>query len=45
MTCGNGSCTRTRVCDNPTPDNGGKPCDGDDSETLVCETGVECIYG
>ncbi|XP_033728072.1 uncharacterized protein LOC117317375 [Pecten maximus] len=35
-TCGNGTSTRKRLCNNPTPDHGGKDCFGEDFETVFC---------
>ncbi|XP_060077180.1 sushi, von Willebrand factor type A, EGF and pentraxin domain-containing protein 1-like [Ylistrum balloti] len=44
VTCGNGTQTRIRACDNPAPDNGGAECAGDRTETEICvqETCPEC---
>ena len=36
VTCGDGSKTRTRSCDNPTPAHGGSGCHGSSSETQAC---------
>ncbi|KAL4222956.1 ADAM metallopeptidase with thrombospondin type 1 motif [Mactra antiquata] len=35
-TCGSGTETRTRRCDNPAPSGGGRPCNGPASETTPC---------
>ena len=35
-TCGSGTQTRTRTCDNPQPSVGGDPCYGKSSETQSC---------
>ncbi|XP_060082005.1 thrombospondin-2-like, partial [Ylistrum balloti] len=37
-TCGTGSKTRTRACDNPTPVGTGSDCAGNTSETVPCST-------
>ncbi|XP_060082580.1 thrombospondin-1-like isoform X1 [Ylistrum balloti] len=34
--CGNGTRTRTRLCNSPEPMNFGKPCDGEPLEVLGC---------
>ncbi|XP_063683939.1 uncharacterized protein LOC134818358 [Bolinopsis microptera] len=34
--CDGGTQTRTRQCNDPAPSNGGKECEGDDSETQTC---------
>jgi len=34
--CGGGIQNRTRVCDNPSPENGGKPCEGEDLVAQPC---------
>ena len=39
-TCGGGTQTRTRQCDNPPPSQGGKPCVGDTLQTRVCSINV-----
>ncbi|XP_066915971.1 coadhesin-like [Clytia hemisphaerica] len=36
VTCGEGSQTRQRFCDNPTPAHGGNNCTGDSDEILSC---------
>jgi len=36
--CGGGSQTSVRRCNNPTPMNGGQSCSGDDSRTKECNT-------
>jgi hypothetical protein len=36
-TCGQGTSTRIRYCNNPPPKNGGKNCLGDNRETGVCK--------
>ncbi|XP_021354696.1 neurogenic locus notch homolog protein 1-like, partial [Mizuhopecten yessoensis] len=41
-TCGNGTSTRKRLCNNPTPDNGGNDCLGEATETIVCNM-ADCI--
>ncbi|XP_013383271.1 uncharacterized protein LOC106153735 isoform X14 [Lingula anatina] len=38
VTCGGGTQTRTRQCDNPAPSNGGNPCFGSGSESQQCNT-------
>uniref|UniRef100_A0A8C6QPP1 Hemicentin-1 n=1 Tax=Nannospalax galili TaxID=1026970 RepID=A0A8C6QPP1_NANGA len=37
VTCGKGIQKRSRLCNNPLPANGGKPCQGSDSETRHCQ--------
>jgi len=37
VTCGSGMKSRTRLCDNPTPANGGDMCIGESSETTQCD--------
>ena len=34
--CGGGSQTRSRTCDNPAPQFGGLPCDGEVTECQAC---------
>ncbi|XP_031568759.1 MAM and LDL-receptor class A domain-containing protein 2-like [Actinia tenebrosa] len=36
-TCGEGSKTRTRICDDPVPKNGGKNCVGSNTEQRYCK--------
>ena len=36
MTCGGGSRSRRRYCDDPVPENDGSPCDGEYEKTQVC---------
>ncbi|XP_063404645.1 thrombospondin-2-like [Mytilus trossulus] len=55
VTCGGGTNTRTRTCDNPTPEHGGNNCVGASSENGVCNTqacpdiddciSVDCLHG
>ena len=45
VTCDNGTWTRLRTCSNPTPDHGGKQCEGDSMESSECFTDEECIKG
>ncbi|XP_073903349.1 hemicentin-1 isoform X3 [Castor canadensis] len=37
VTCGKGIQKRSRLCNSPLPANGGKPCQGSDSETRNCQ--------
>ena len=41
VSCGNGTVTRTRACDNPAPQHGGKPCDDPKSfqQVSTCDAG------
>ncbi|KAK6186939.1 hypothetical protein SNE40_006195 [Patella caerulea] len=41
--CGNGTRYRKRVCDDPSPDNGGRECEGSDTEVEECIQ-QECIF-
>ena len=34
--CDEGTRQRSRACNNPSPENGGKNCDGDNDETESC---------
>jgi len=43
-TCGGGSETRLRQCDNPGPSGGGKPCNGSYSASRACAN-TECPPG
>ncbi|XP_038079260.1 A disintegrin and metalloproteinase with thrombospondin motifs 15-like [Patiria miniata] len=36
--CGGGVRSRMRYCDNPPPSNGGRGCEGSNTEYMVCET-------
>jgi len=38
LTCGSGTQTRTRLCNNPAPSNGGVACSGAASESQACNT-------
>nr|XP_061790885.1 hemicentin-1-like [Nerophis lumbriciformis] len=35
-TCGHGNRTRVRTCSNPTPQHGGRPCEGRTVEVIMC---------
>ena len=39
VSCGEGTRTRNRTCNNPAPLNGGDPCSGDNEETGNCNDG------
>ena len=39
-TCGRGERTRTRRCDNPSPQHDGETCDGKDTEQEACDLGA-----
>ena len=43
-TCDEGSRERSRVCDNPVPENGGLPCKGSAKGTDVCRK-ERCFKG
>lgn len=38
VTCNGGPVTRSRLCDSPSPQFGGKPCEGETTQTSVCNT-------
>lgn len=40
LTCGDGTKTRSRTCDNPAPSNGGADCAGDAVDTEACNDGA-----
>ncbi|XP_078578186.1 mucin-like protein [Branchiostoma floridae x Branchiostoma japonicum] len=42
VTCGNGTETRERTCNNPAPANGGAGCVGETHDTRACNTGMFC---
>ena len=42
VTCGIGTQVRTRICENPRSQNGGKPCVGENSEIRQCDTSIKC---
>ncbi|KAL3886367.1 hypothetical protein ACJMK2_026365 [Sinanodonta woodiana] len=42
VTCGPGNMTRSRLCNNPLPVNGGKPCDGNATESRSCTNETMC---
>lgn len=44
-TCGIGVTIRIRYCDNPAPENGGKPCVGNNQETRSCSLKDQCPAG
>lgn len=39
VSCDNGTMTRTRLCNSPTPDHGGSTCLGNSTEYDICEEG------
>jgi len=48
VTCGSGTKSRTRSCDDPAPTNGGDMCIGESSETSQCDLipcpGIHSVY-
>ena len=43
VTCGSdGTKTRTRQCNNPPHEHGGKPCPGNSTETITCTGLPQC---
>ncbi|XP_078662008.1 SCO-spondin-like [Branchiostoma floridae x Branchiostoma belcheri] len=45
VTCGEGTRERTRSCDNPAPQQTGKPCEGSSQEIKVCSSAEPCDDG
>merc|ERR1719471_364220 len=45
VTCGEGTYTRTRVCDSPAPADGGADCEGEAEETSTCDAGACPVDG
>ncbi|XP_062577890.1 semaphorin-5A-like, partial [Saccostrea cucullata] len=45
VTCGSGTRTRIRSCDNPSPRFGGQPCSGESSESSLCNTHNCPVHG
>ncbi|KAL5009693.1 hypothetical protein ScPMuIL_011998 [Solemya velum] len=45
QTCGEGTVTYTRSCDNPVPANGGDDCFGSDTKTESCNNGPCPVHG
>ena len=41
-TCKEGKQSRTRECNSPAPQHGGKKCDGEAQESQVCNQNVPC---
>lgn len=41
-TCKQGKQSRTRECNSPVPQHGGKKCDGEGKETQICNEMVPC---
>ena len=42
VTCGFGTRTRQRICNNPPPQFGGRPCEGNSKESIGCDMGIAC---
>ncbi|XP_021358087.1 uncharacterized protein LOC110453459 [Mizuhopecten yessoensis] len=40
--CGNGTTVRKRLCNNPTPDHGGKDCVGENTDIMICNVENFC---
>ncbi|KAI8512763.1 Thrombospondin type 1 repeat-containing protein [Branchiostoma belcheri] len=45
VTCGEGTRERTRSCDDPAPQQTGKPCEGSSQEIKVCSSAEPCDDG
>lgn len=45
VTCGKGRLTKTRMCDSPLPQYGGKFCAGSDTKTEICQLDAKCPGG
>ncbi|XP_053386492.1 A disintegrin and metalloproteinase with thrombospondin motifs adt-2-like [Mercenaria mercenaria] len=45
VTCGRGVQTRSRSCTNPAPENGGRDCSGNTTETKLCQRDTCPVHG
>ncbi|CAG2236073.1 THBS1 [Mytilus edulis] len=45
VTCGTGLHNRSRICNDPAPSLNGKPCDGEENSSEICNTEVCAVDG